>query len=76
VDRDPWEDEIHWSTDDGCHWYFQGACGRDYVANQLDKMPAREIESRDEWVKGEVCVLPDGSALCPITGCTLRAWFF
>lgn len=65
--------EINWSTDDGCHWYFQGSCGMSYDAKQLDKMPAKEIADRSEWVKGTVCILPDHSALCPFTGCKLVA---
>lgn len=69
-------DEINWSTDDGCHWYFQGSCGLSYDSKQLDKMPAIEIQDRSEWVRGTVCVLPDRTALCPFTGCTLRAGYF
>lgn len=68
--------QINWSTDDGCHWYYQGTCGRDYDAKQLDKMPAKEIADRSEWAKGVVCILPDHSVLCPFTGCKLQAGFY
>jgi len=70
------ERRINWTTDDGCHWYFDGSCGRDYDAKQLDKMEAIEIASRDQWVKGKVCVLPDGTALCPFTSCRLVAGYY
>jgi hypothetical protein len=66
---------VHWSTDDGYHWYYQGTCGRDYDDKQLEKMPAKRIAERSEWERGKVCVLPNGEALCPFTGCTLRASF-
>jgi len=67
--------EIYWDTDDGCHWYFQGSCGLG-AKTQLEDYPAKEISSRDEWEEGYLCVLEDGTGLCPITGCTLRACFF
>lgn len=66
--------EVNWSTDDGCHWYYQGTCGQDYDSKQLDKIEAIEIEDRAQWERGKICVLPDGKALCPITGCTLEAY--
>lgn len=68
--------EINWSTDDGCHWYYQGSCGVSYDAKQLDKLPAVEIEDASQWERGKVCVLPDRSALCPFTGVPLVACFY
>jgi len=67
--------DIYWSTDDGCHFYFQGSCGRDYDDKQLEKFPVKEITSREEWEEGYLCILEDGTGLCPFTGCTLRAGF-
>lgn len=29
--------DTNWSTDDGCHWYHEGACGASYT--QLEDMP-------------------------------------
>jgi hypothetical protein len=67
--------EINWSTDDGCHWYYQGS-GRDYDAKQLDKLSAIEIADASQWKRGKVCVLPDHTALCPFTGVKLVAsWY-
>ena len=61
-----------WYTDDACHWYDNGSgCG-----DKLEKFPCKAIESRDEWEAGTVCVLPDGTGLCPNTGCTLHAGFY
>lgn len=68
--------QINWSTDDGSHWYFQGSCGRDYDAKQLDKMPAVEIDNESKWERGKVCVLASGDALCPFTGVKLVASFY
>lgn len=66
---------VYWQTDDAYHWYFEGTCGRDYNDKQLEKMPFEAIESREEWRKGTVGVLPDGTGLCPYTGCKLQAYF-
>jgi hypothetical protein len=41
----------------------------------LGEYPAVEIATRAEWKRGSVCVLPDGRALCPVTGAVLRASF-
>lgn len=67
--------DINWTTDDGCHWYFQGTSGSGYTDKQLDKLPAKAIEERSDWKKGTVCVLPDGSVLCPFSGCKLVAGY-
>ena len=75
-DDGPELSEVNWSTDDGCHWYYQGSCGRDYDAKQLDKLPAVEIAEASQWERGKVCVLPDHSALCPFTGCKLVAGYY
>lgn len=66
----------NWSTDDGCHWYYDGCCGASYRDKQLDKIPCKEIEKREDWEEGFVCVLPDGTGLCPFTGCMLHAGFY
>jgi hypothetical protein len=67
--------EVCWDTDDGCHWYFQGSCGCG-AGTQLEDFPAKEIETREEWEEGFLCIMEDGTGLCPITGCTLKAGAF
>ncbi len=69
------KENIYWDTDDGCHWYFQGSCGCG-AGTELQDFPCKEISSRDEWEEGYLCVLEDGTGLCPLTGCTLRAGGF
>ena len=42
---------------------------------KLDEYPVLEIETRAEWKRGNVCVLPDHRVLCPETGAVLCASF-
>jgi len=66
--------QIRWDTEDGEHLSWEGAAilrGR-----ELAEYPVRAIEHRSEWAPGILCVLPDKSGLCPITGCTLQSWFY
>jgi len=41
----------------------------------LSDYPVLEIETRADWKRGHVCVLPDHRALCPVTGAVLCASF-
>jgi len=61
-----------WYTDDACHWYDNGSG----MGDHLEKFPCKSIETRDEWEEGYVCVLSDGTGLCPNTGCVLHAGFY
>lgn len=61
-------DDVWWSVG-GNEDHGEGA------AKNLDEYPVREIASRAEWQRGWVCVLEDGTVLCPETGATLRADF-
>lgn len=49
--------------------------GEGCAQRELEKYPIAEIVSRAEWRRGVVCVLEDGTVLCPETGATLRARF-
>lgn len=61
-------DDVRWDIGS---WDEKGeGCAKD-----LTDYPYLEIETRDQWRKGTVCVLPDHSALCPETGATLRVDF-
>jgi len=42
---------------------------------KLDEYPVLEIETRADWKRGSVCVLPDHRVLCPETGAVLCASF-
>jgi hypothetical protein len=77
-DDDP---EHWWTTDDGCHWYREGACGRNACA-QLEtydrvRLVATNEEpaegSSREWVEGFLCATEAGEGLCPVCGGMLRA---
>jgi hypothetical protein len=65
-----WTAEPYWSTDDGYHWYFQGACGYGAGA-QLETYDA--TDNPEELGQGKVYVDEDGQAFCPITGRRLVA---
>jgi len=61
--------EAHWwSTDDGHHWYADGACGRGAGA-QLEKYPIVETDDETPTIR----VLDDQTGLCPLCGSHLRA---
>jgi hypothetical protein len=70
--------QIVWDSDNGGYsWSFEG-----YLPDSMKALverhfdyPFKSIETRDEWEQGTICVLPDKTALCPITGCTLRGWY-
>ncbi len=64
---------VVWDTDNGgCDWRFEGeGTGKD-----LEEYSGREIADRSEWTRGTIGILPDGSALCPITGCKLVGGYF
>lgn len=62
---------INWCSD-GSSWLYDGGSSD----QGLDDLPCKEIESRDQWERGVVCVLPDGTGLCPFTGATLSAGFY
>ena len=65
-----WQLDPFWSTDDGYHWYYQGACG--YGAGpQLETYTA--TDDAEERGEGKVFVDDDGQAYCPITGRRLVA---
>jgi hypothetical protein len=69
------EDEPHyWNTDDGYHFYYQGACGFG-AGTQLEAYERKQIETRDEWTPGTLCYFDDGRGLCPKCGTDLVAGF-
>ena len=70
----PWDysREHYWTTDDGYHWYAEGSCGFG-AGTQLEDYERVEIEDREEWEQGKLCVLEDGTGLCPICGAELKA---
>ena len=64
---------IMWDSDDaGCNWRFEGY---PIKGERLEDYPFKNIEERGEWEPGTVCVLPDDTALCPITGCKLVGYW-
>jgi hypothetical protein len=75
--------EHHWTTDDGYHWYREGACGRGAGAQleAYDRVRLVDAEeeltegSSREWVAGSLCVTEAGEGLCPVCGGELRASF-
>jgi hypothetical protein len=66
------EGEAHWwTTDDGSHWYAEGASGRG-AGVQLERHERRELDAKDgQWQRGVLCVLADGTGLCPLCGARL-----
>lgn len=58
-------DEVYW--DIGSNEYNGEGC------KALDSYPVIEVETREEWRAGFICVLPDHTALCPVTGARLEA---
>lgn len=67
------EGEGHfWTTDDGSHWYADGACCRG-AGTQLERYERKTFNEQDaEWERRQLCVLEDGSGLCPLCGAPLR----
>jgi len=65
--------EAHWwMTDDGCHWYAEGSCGRG-AGRQLERYGRKVVDKQNsEWERGQLCVLEDGTALCPLCGAPLE----
>jgi len=68
------QENHHWNTDDGYHFYRDGACGAG-AETQLEKYTWKEIESPEEWEKGFLCVDEDGNGYCPLCGAKLVASF-
>jgi hypothetical protein len=71
----------YWTTDDGCHWYREGACGRG-AGTQLETYERVTVIGCDEdlvegttqeWVAGSLCVLDTGDGFCPVCGGLLQA---
>ncbi len=69
------ECEANWTTDDGCHWYPEGACGRGYT--QLETYDAVTLEAGQAPELGKVSITEDHEAFCPkcATG-KLKASFY
>lgn len=76
------ESEHWWSTDDGYHWYAEGACGRGAgkQLEQYERVTLKAAEDSDhdlmdseEWGNGVVCVTDGGEGLCPLCGGSLHA---
>lgn len=65
-----WTLEPYWSTDDGYHWYFQGACGYG-AGKQLETYEA--TDDPKERGEGKVYVEDNRTAYCPLTGRKLVA---
>lgn len=65
-------DPHYWSTDDASHWYADGACGCG-AGTELQEYDRREIDSRDDWESGVLCIDADGNGYCPICGGRLIA---
>jgi hypothetical protein len=73
----------HWSTDDACHWYFQGSCGAG-AEPQLEKYEVVNLDDEDNefnvevdedtkeqtWEPGKLCI-KDGNGYCPYCGARL-----
>jgi hypothetical protein len=60
-------DDVYW--DIGSDDYHGEGC------EKFDEYPVLEIETRADWKRGSVCVLPDHRVLCPETGAVLCASF-
>jgi hypothetical protein len=61
-------EQVYWSVG-GYEDHGEGA------SHNLDDYPCEEIEDRSQWKRGTVCVLTDGTVLCPETGAKLVAGF-
>lgn len=59
----------HWYTDDGCHWYHEGASGLGAGRQLEDYEFSEDPEDRGA---GKIYVDEDGNGYCPITGGKLR----
>ena len=72
----------YWRTDDGYHWYAEGACGRG-AGTQLEDYDREEIEDVEEGLPAAVAAklqdeeklffTSEGKAFCPICGGQLSA---
>jgi hypothetical protein len=69
-----------WTTDDGYHWYRDGACGRG-AGTQLETYERLKIVDADaeleagethQWIEGTLCVDESGDGRCPVCGDRLR----
>lgn len=56
-----------WHTDDANNWYDEGST----QGMNLEDYNWRKIENLDEWEQDTLCVLPDGTGLCPKCGAKL-----
>lgn len=66
------EDPHWWSTDDGSHWYFEGACGRG-AGTQLEVYERHERTDGEIWEEGVLITTTEGKGLCPLCGAELEA---
>ena len=62
----------YWTTDDGCHWYADGACGYG-AGTQLEQYDRKDLEPGEQPEPGYLCVDADGHGYCPICGGRLEA---
>jgi hypothetical protein len=76
-DADP---DHYWTTDDGRHWYAQGACGRGagaqleaYERVHVEGAVVDDLQGDERWQRGSVCVDDEDHGFCPSCGGTLRA---
>jgi hypothetical protein len=63
--------ESCWDTDDACHWYPEGTCGRGHT--QLEAYDRTKEDDEQTWAEGSVHVLSNGDLLCPKCGHKLAA---
>lgn len=55
------------------YWDLGSCESNGEACEALDSYPVIEVETREEWRAGVICVLSDGTALCPVTGARLEA---
>lgn len=60
----------NWSTDDTCHWYYQGSCGLG-AGEQLEKYDAVDLDEVDTPRKPGKLFVKDGEGYCPHCGAKL-----
>jgi hypothetical protein len=65
----------YWDTDDTCHWYREGSCGRG-AGTQLEAYDRTSEDKGETWEAGKLHVRADRSALCPCCGSPLAPAMF
>jgi hypothetical protein len=72
--------EHYWMTDDGQHWYAEGACGRGagaqletYEKVRIEGSVAGDLSADHRWRRGSLCVDEDDHGFCPVCGGRLQA---